>query len=137
MHKTPDGKELFRRTERPDDHPEHAIGALAVAPSDSQIVWAGTGEPHIRSNVSIGSGVYKSTDGGETWNPVQKLHDRVGYSWYRWEHNWTPPAEGKYTLMCRATNVLGVTQPMEFPNPWDGRGYGNNMVFPFEVEVRG
>jgi len=25
---------------------------------------------------------------------------------------------------------------MEFPNPWDGRGYGNNMVFPFEVEVR-
>lgn len=78
-----------------------------------------------------------STDGGETWNPVQKLHDRVGYSWYRWEHNWTPPAEGKYTLMCRATNVLGVTQPMEFPNPWDGRGYGNNMVFPFEVEVRG
>jgi len=33
--------------------------------------------------------------------------------------------------------VLGVTQPMEFPNPWDGRGYGNNMVFPFEVEVRG
>jgi hypothetical protein len=37
--------------------------------------------------------------------------------------------------MCRATNVHGETQPMEFPNPWDGRGDGNNMVFPFEVVV--
>jgi photosystem II stability/assembly factor-like uncharacterized protein len=53
-----------------DDQPDHAIGALAVAPSDPQIVWAGTGEPHIRSNVSLGTGVYKSTDGGETWQRV-------------------------------------------------------------------
>ncbi len=50
-----------------DDQPAHAIGALAVAPSDPQIVWAGTGEPFIRSNVSIGDGVYRSLDGGETW----------------------------------------------------------------------
>ncbi len=50
-----------------DDQPVHAIGALEVALSDSQIVWAGTGEPHIRSNVSIGDGVYKSTDGGDHW----------------------------------------------------------------------
>ncbi len=50
-----------------DDYPVHAIGSLAVATSDPQIVWAGTGEPHIRSNVSIGNGVWKSTDGGDTW----------------------------------------------------------------------
>jgi photosystem II stability/assembly factor-like uncharacterized protein len=50
-----------------DDQSDHAIGALAVAPSDPEIVWAGTGEPHIRSNVSLGTGVYKSTDGGDTW----------------------------------------------------------------------
>jgi photosystem II stability/assembly factor-like uncharacterized protein len=50
-----------------DDQSVHSIGALAVAPSDPEIVWAGTGEPFIRSNVSIGNGVYKSTDGGETW----------------------------------------------------------------------
>jgi DMSO/TMAO reductase YedYZ molybdopterin-dependent catalytic subunit len=76
-----------------------------------------------------------STDGGQTWSPVDTLHPRTGYSWYRWEHSWNPPAAGRYTLMCRATNVKGETQPMEFPNPWDGRGYGNNMVFPFEVVV--
>jgi len=46
---------------------DHAIGALEVAPSDTQIIWAGTGEPHIRSNVSVGTGWYKSTDGGKSW----------------------------------------------------------------------
>jgi len=50
-----------------DDQPVHAIGALAVAPSDPAVVWAGTGEPFIRSNISIGDGVWRSTDGGETW----------------------------------------------------------------------
>jgi photosystem II stability/assembly factor-like uncharacterized protein len=50
-----------------DDKPVHSIGALAVAPSDPQIVWAGTGESFIRSNVSVGDGVWKSTDGGTTW----------------------------------------------------------------------
>ena len=68
---------------------------------------------------------------------MDTLHPRTAYSWYRWEYNWTPPDAGKYTLMSRATNVDGVTQPMEFPTPWDGRGYGTNMEFPYDVEVRG
>ncbi|HIF06212.1 MAG TPA: sialidase, partial [Gemmatimonadetes bacterium] len=50
-----------------DDQDVHSVGALAVSHSDPQIVWAGTGEPHIRSNVTVGDGVYKSTDGGEKW----------------------------------------------------------------------
>jgi len=63
--KSEDGGEYWRPIF--DDQPDHSIGALAVAPSDPAIVWAGTGEPHIRSNVSLGTGVYKSTDGGESW----------------------------------------------------------------------
>ncbi len=50
-----------------DDKPVHAIGALAIASSDSEIIYAGTGESFIRSNVSIGNGVWKSTDGGDNW----------------------------------------------------------------------
>ena len=50
-----------------DDQPVHSIGSLAVAPSDSNIVWAGTGETFIRANVSIGNGIWKSTDGGTSW----------------------------------------------------------------------
>ena len=76
-----------------------------------------------------------STDGGASWAPVDRLLPRSGYSWYRWEHDWQPPGPGSFTLMSRATNNRGETQPIEFPNKWDGRGYGNNMVFPFQVEV--
>jgi len=47
-----------------------AIGAIAVAPSDSNVVYAGTGETTIRLDVSYGDGVYKSTDAGRTWANV-------------------------------------------------------------------
>ena len=50
-----------------DDQDVHAIGSIAVSELDPEIVWVGTGEPHIRSNVTIGDGVYKSTDGGTSW----------------------------------------------------------------------
>ena len=50
-----------------DDQPAQSIGALAIAPSDANVVWAGTGESFIRSNVSIGNGVYRSTDAGRNW----------------------------------------------------------------------
>ena len=44
-----------------------AVGAIAVAPSDPNVIYAGTGEACIRVDVSHGDGVYRSTDGGATW----------------------------------------------------------------------
>jgi photosystem II stability/assembly factor-like uncharacterized protein len=44
-----------------------AIGSIAISPSDPNVIYIGTGETNIRSNVSHGDGVYKSTDGGKTW----------------------------------------------------------------------
>jgi photosystem II stability/assembly factor-like uncharacterized protein len=44
------------------------MGAVAVAPSNPDIVWVGTGEGNILRSVSIGDGVYRSTDGGKTWD---------------------------------------------------------------------
>ncbi len=50
-----------------DKEPVQSIGAVAVDPSNHKIVWVGTGESWTRNSVSIGDGIYKSTDGGETW----------------------------------------------------------------------
>ncbi len=44
-----------------------SIGAVAIDPSNSKVVWVGTGEAWTRNSVSIGDGIYKSTDGGENW----------------------------------------------------------------------
>jgi photosystem II stability/assembly factor-like uncharacterized protein len=47
-----------------------SIGAVAIDPSNSKTVWVGTGEAWVRNSVSVGDGVYKSTDGGENWSNV-------------------------------------------------------------------
>jgi photosystem II stability/assembly factor-like uncharacterized protein len=57
------------RTWRPlfDGQPTQSIGALAVAPSEPRVIYAGSGEGLQRPDLSVGDGIYKSTDGGETW----------------------------------------------------------------------
>jgi photosystem II stability/assembly factor-like uncharacterized protein len=53
-----------------DKQPIASIGAIAVAASDHNIVYVGSGEACIRGNISYGNGVYKSIDGGKTWKNV-------------------------------------------------------------------
>jgi photosystem II stability/assembly factor-like uncharacterized protein len=50
-----------------DEQPVQSIGAIAVDPSNHKNLWVGSGETWTRNSVSIGNGIYKSTDGGETW----------------------------------------------------------------------
>ena len=47
-----------------------SIGAMEISESNPEIMYVGTGEPQMRSNVSWGDGVYKSIDGGENWTNV-------------------------------------------------------------------
>ena len=49
------------------DEASYSVGALAVAPSDANVVWLGSGEGDPRNSVSYGQGVWRSTDGGDTW----------------------------------------------------------------------
>ncbi|MFZ3215787.1 MAG: hypothetical protein WA192_06985 [Candidatus Acidiferrales bacterium] len=53
-----------------DAEPIASIGAIAIAGSDPQTMYAGTGEADMRSDISYGDGVYKSQDGGATWRNV-------------------------------------------------------------------
>jgi photosystem II stability/assembly factor-like uncharacterized protein len=50
-----------------DTQPVQSIGALAIDPRNPKTIWAGTGEAWTRNSVSIGDGIYRSTDAGETW----------------------------------------------------------------------
>lgn len=45
----------------------HSIGALAISPANPNVIWVGTGEGNVRNSVSVGRGVYRSRDGGRTW----------------------------------------------------------------------
>jgi photosystem II stability/assembly factor-like uncharacterized protein len=60
------------RTWRPifDREPVGSIGAIAVAPSDPNVLYVGTGEADMRSDIAYGDGMYRSTDGGRTWTHI-------------------------------------------------------------------
>jgi len=58
-----------------DAQPTGSIGAIAVAPSDPNIIYVGSGAGIIRPDLSTGDGVYKSTDAGKTWTHLTALRD--------------------------------------------------------------
>ncbi len=65
-----------------DDYGSASIGALAVAPSDPRVLWIGTGQVHQRWDIVDGDGIYRSTDGGETWSWVGLPESRhIGDLW--------------------------------------------------------
>jgi photosystem II stability/assembly factor-like uncharacterized protein len=53
-----------------DKQPISSIGAIAVADSNPNVIYVGTGESCIRGNISYGNGMYKTTDGGKTWTHI-------------------------------------------------------------------
>jgi len=54
-----------------------SVGAIAISPSNPDIVYIGTGESEIRGNIIQGGGAYKTTDGGKTWTPVGLVETQV------------------------------------------------------------
>jgi len=104
-------------------------GEVLPANSDVRVhgaAWTGNGEV---------AKVELSADGGSTWNETKLLGESKPNAWRLWEFNWkTPARSGKATLIARATDSKGRTQPMKRdPN----RGtYMINHLLPIAVEIR-
>src|SRR5713101_5001546 len=60
-----------------DKQPMLSIGAIGIAPSDSDVIWVGTGEANDRNSSGWGDGVYRSTDGGENWQNIGLKNSRT------------------------------------------------------------
>jgi sulfite dehydrogenase len=78
--------------------------------------------------------VIVSTDGGKTWAEANLGRDMGRYSWIQFSYPWRPTKPGAYTLMAKATNSIGESQPFE--GLWNPGGYLWNMVQKNEVVVR-
>jgi DMSO/TMAO reductase YedYZ molybdopterin-dependent catalytic subunit len=106
-----------------------AIGDTVPAKSQHRIFGAAwTGEAEITK-------VEVSTDGGQGWREASLLDKPVKSAWRLWEYIWkTPDRPGRATLMAKATDSRGHTQPMQ-RNP-DWRAYAINHVIPVEIDVR-
>jgi len=75
-----------------------------------------------------------SVDGGRSWRPASlRREERTKFGWRRWEHQWTPSREAYYTILARARDAAGNTQP--FDQEWNPSGYGWNVVQRTAVNV--
>jgi photosystem II stability/assembly factor-like uncharacterized protein len=106
-----------------DDQPVSSIGSLAVAPSDPNVVWAGTGEAFIRSNISIGNGIYKSTDAGRTWTHTGL--DKTG----RIGRVLIDPRNADVVIACALGNAYGPQQERGVFRTTDGGKTWERQLF--------
>jgi sulfite oxidase len=83
------------------------------------VAWSGDLGPVTAVDVS--------TDTGRTWKPASFVRNQeTKFGWRQWEFSWTPERESYYTLMARARDAAGNTQP--FAQEWNPSGYGWNVV---------
>jgi hypothetical protein len=108
------------------------VKSVIASPGD----WAAPGAIAVQgvawSNTSPVAKVELSTDAGKTWSPANLTGKPTKYGFRKWAFTWKA-AEGQYTLMSRATNEVGQSQPLE--PEWNPNGYLYNAAQPRAVTI--
>jgi DMSO/TMAO reductase YedYZ molybdopterin-dependent catalytic subunit len=112
------------------------VNSLIQQPLDLQILDVGT---HIVQGLAWSGAeriakVEVSMNQGESWELATLYQDpHSPYAWTAWSYEWKTVTKGTYTLLSRATDFLGRTQPLQAE--WNRKGYGYNAVFTTRVKV--
>jgi len=109
-----------------DAQPVSSIGSLAIAPSDPNTIWAGTGEAWIRSHISVGQGIYKSTDAGKTWKLMGlEKTGRIG-------HLVIDPNNPDIVMACAVGHAYGPQPERGVFRTTDGGAHWDRVLFTDE-----
>jgi DMSO/TMAO reductase YedYZ molybdopterin-dependent catalytic subunit len=122
----------------PDDtHPVTGLNVKSVIVSPADGSKAMRGVVHIRGAAWAGEAdiakVEISTDSGATWSPARLAGDRAKYAWCLWSYSWEAAKSGDYTIMSRATDTQGRSQPETAA--WNPSGYLYNAIDQVKIHV--
>ena len=110
------------------------IGAIAVAPSDVNVIYAGTGSACPRGNVSAGDGIYRSTDAGKNWSKVLPMRAQVGkIAVHPSNHNVVYAAV--LGNIFGAGEERGVYRSMDGGDTWDKVLYIDDNTGSVDIEI--
>src|SRR6266496_3892419 len=123
----------------PDDtHPITGLNVKSIiaGPIDNSIVRSRS--VHVHGAAWAGEAdvarVEISTDGGSTWQPAQLGREQSKYTWRLWNYSWRAPRSGEYTILSRAADSHGRTQPQTAA--WNPSGYLYNVVDQVKIHVQ-
>jgi len=125
-------------TVKPEDtHPVTALGVNSVIAGPSDGSSAKTGKVIVNGAAWAGEAditkVEISTDGGSTWNSARLGREQARYAWRLWSYEWNAGQSGDYTILSRATDNQGRTQPA-IP-AWNPSGYLYNAVDQVKIHL--
>jgi DMSO/TMAO reductase YedYZ molybdopterin-dependent catalytic subunit len=111
--------------------------SFIIEPSDGATLKAN--KPVQITGIAFSGGygirdIIVSTDNGKTWNETNLGKDLGKYSWRQWTYTWHPKKAGKYTVLVRATDIIGGSQGFE--PLWNPPGYMRNSIEKIQVKVR-
>jgi len=120
-----------------DTHPLTALNVKSVIASPADGVSLKSEKVSVHGAAWAGEAdiakVEISTDGGTTWSPAKLGHEQAHYAWRLWSYDWKPAKPGDYTILSRATDTQGRTQPST--PVWNPSGYLYNAFDQVKIHV--